>query len=366
MANEGPLIARTSETYQYYNENYPNIQRIREQNAQVSDTVRSKNEVNLVYDAVGESLKSGDKVLDCPCGLGFQADELAKRGLNVTAIDGSEDNVNFARNRAREGNVDFKQGLFSDLSSLVDHDSQDVVCCFRESFGYEPTVEGNVAHMQSMFDSLKQGGKLVLTWDFTPDMYRDGRKKDEVGVRREKKGTDEQGREIKYYSTSVPTELSDQVVPDEYIPERGFLQLKGNSPEAVENRTVRSYGKSQLVYVDAEGNEQPAPSFELREYFKPVIKKKASLIRRFFSIARRKEYHSDGYAQLGDSGESYDIPLVRAFCEHVGFEDVKCVPARKLDDGRWTVGIVATKPSLKNLDAQVASTRGKVSSTLEQ
>lgn len=349
MSNESPQPARSSETYEYYNGNYPNIQRIREQNAQVSDTVRAKNEVNLVYDAVGENLKSGNKVLDCPCGLGFQADELAKRGLNVTAIDGSEDNVNFARNRVREGNVDFKQGLFSGLSNLIEHDSQDVVCCFRESFGYEPTPEGNVSHMQSMFDSLKQGGKLVLTWDFTPDMYRGGRKKDEVGVRREKRGTDEQGREIKYYSTSVPTELSDQVVPDGYIPETGFSQLKADSPEAMENRTVRSYGKSQLVYVDAEGKEHPAPSFELREYFKPVIE-----------IAP-----SDRNAQLGDTGEYYDIPLVRAFCEHAGFEGVKCVPARKLDEGRWTVGIVATKPSLKNLETQIASTHESVDRVLE-
>lgn len=349
MVNERSQIAGSSETYEYYNENYPNIQRIREQNAQVSDTVRAKNEVDLVYDAVGNNLKPGDKVLDCPCGLGFQADELAKRGLNVTAIDGSEDNVNFARNRAREGNVDFKQGFFSDLSNLTESDSQDVVCCFRESFGYEPTVEGNIAHMQSMFDSLKQGGKLVLTWDFTPDMYRGGRKKDEVGVRREKKGMDEQGREIKYYSTSVPTELSDQVVPDEYIPETGFPQLKGDSSEAVENRTVRSYGKSQLVYVDAEGKEHSAPSFELREYFKPVF----------------ENVPSDGNAQLGDTGEYYDIPLVRAFCKYAGFEDVKCVPARKLDEGRFTVGIVATKPSSKVLDTQVTSTRERVNRVLE-
>ncbi len=350
MEKNQAVSSNEATTYDYYNEYYPNIQRIREQNASVSDTIRAKNEVDLAFDAAGENLKSGSKVLDCPCGLGYQADSLAKKGLEVTAIDGSDSNIAFANSRPHDGNVNFKQGLFKDLPNLLKPESQDTICCFRESFCYEPSVSENVEHLKSMFDILKQGGKMVLTWDLTPSYYRNGREKDEIGKIREKKGMDKDGREIKYYTKSIPTQLSDQVVPDEYIPESGFSNLKGDSPQAIENRTVRSYGNSQSVYVDNEGNEHISPSFELREYFKPVF----------------ENHQTNVNALLGDSGEFYDIPLVRALCEHVGFENVKCIPARKLDNESWTVGIVATKPSLQSLNNQIEETRGQVENILKQ
>mgnify|MGYP001565732882 CR=1 FL=1 len=332
-------------THTFYNEHYADLQRIEDQNRQTSETVRAKNEVDLVCDAVGDHFKYGDSVLDCPSGLGFQSDELARRGLKVTAIDGSSDNIDTATRRNREKAVDFKQGLFKDIPNLVDRESQDAVCCFKESFGYEPTVEENIAHMQSMFDVLKPGGKLVLTWNCTPSFYKKGRKKIVAKEAGQKLwGTDESGKRIGCYGVSEPPTIHAQIVPEEYIPEEGFSSLRGDSLQAKENRTVHSYVKTHHVFIDPDGNEHPTPSFEYREYFQPIFEKDSS----------------GKNAPLGETQEFYDIPLVRALCEHVGFSDVKCVPARKLSGETWTVGMVATKPSLQELRQGMEATRERL------
>lgn len=317
----------------------------------------------MVLDALkanGNMLKPGDHVLDCPCGLGFQAEELARNGLVVTAMDASQDNVEFSEKEHRSG-AKFKTGTFSEIPSKVPKGSQDAVFCFKESFGYEETPELNMRHLQSMFDALKEDGSMVLTWLYTPSYYA-GRKpkgnpiedveKMEIPEKEIAWITAKNGERIGQYRVTTAPKKRPQVIPDEFIPETGFKELKGNSPTAIENRTVRAYGRQNRILIRNGKRELQEEGFEIREYFKPIQANK----------------NNGKNAPIGGTHVYYDLPLMRALCEHAGFVDVQCVPARVVNDAgnpmesTWAVAIVAKKPSSKKINS-ITSAKGWVKRT---
>jgi SAM-dependent methyltransferase len=104
-------------------------------------------------------LRAGTRVLDAPSGAGRIAVRLAARGLDVTGIDISQEEVDEARRVAAERGVSacFEQG---DLRALPQR-SFDAVVCWGNSFGYLPH-EGTVEHLASTRSALRTGGKLVL------------------------------------------------------------------------------------------------------------------------------------------------------------------------------------------------------------
>ena len=104
-------------------------------------------------------LPAAAHVLDAPSGAGRIALRLAERGLRVTGIDISAEEVAEARRRAAERGVAarFEQG---DVRSLPEQ-RFDAVVHWGNSFGYLPH-HGTVEHVGSMRRALRPGGRLVL------------------------------------------------------------------------------------------------------------------------------------------------------------------------------------------------------------
>jgi SAM-dependent methyltransferase len=104
-------------------------------------------------------LPAGGRVLDAPCGAGRIAVRLAERGLDVTGIDISAPELEFARAAAANRGVEvrFEQGDVRDLPE----DDFDALVCWGNSFGYMPH-EATLDHLSACRRALGQGGRLVL------------------------------------------------------------------------------------------------------------------------------------------------------------------------------------------------------------
>ena len=105
------------------------------------------------------NLPAGARVLDAPSGAGRIAVRLAERGLDVTGIDISQEEIEEAGRIAAErgASARFEQGDIRELPEL----GFDAVVCWGNSFGYLPH-DGTVAHLASTRRALRRGGRLVL------------------------------------------------------------------------------------------------------------------------------------------------------------------------------------------------------------
>jgi SAM-dependent methyltransferase len=100
-------------------------------------------------------LPAGARVLDAPCGAGRIAVRLAERGLDVTGIDISAEEVEEARRRGSPAR--FEVG---DLRALP-QEAFDAALCWGNSFGYMPPDQ-TVEHLAATRRALRPGGRLVL------------------------------------------------------------------------------------------------------------------------------------------------------------------------------------------------------------
>jgi|SRR3989338_5217491 len=112
-------------------------------------------------------LKERDSILDVPCGYGRHSIHLAKRGYNVTGLDINTEHLDAARQRA-SGSVRFLQRDMRDIGSdLYGH--FDAVVNLTLSFGFFGD-DDNIRTAQQFYDALKDGGKLVLHSDVSPEI----------------------------------------------------------------------------------------------------------------------------------------------------------------------------------------------------
>ena len=100
-------------------------------------------------------LPSGGRVLDAPCGSGRIAVRLAQRGLDVTGLDISPEEIEAAR--ARGSTARFEVGDLRELPELA----FDAVVQWGNSFGYMPHEE-TLEALRSAAGALKPGGRLLL------------------------------------------------------------------------------------------------------------------------------------------------------------------------------------------------------------
>jgi SAM-dependent methyltransferase len=100
-------------------------------------------------------LPSGGRVLDAACGSGRIAARLAERGLDVTGIDISPEEIQAAR--ARGSKAAFEVGDLRELPEAA----FDAVVQWGNSFGYMPP-DATLAALRSAAGALQPGGRFVL------------------------------------------------------------------------------------------------------------------------------------------------------------------------------------------------------------
>lgn len=122
---------------------------------------RTKIEVDGIIRLLG--LRSGQRILDCPCGYGRHSIALARLGFEVLgsdingemlepALKGAEglDNIRFAKENMQSLNYD---------------NEFDAVLNLFFSFGFFETVEENNQVLKNFYDALKPGGKFMMHTD---------------------------------------------------------------------------------------------------------------------------------------------------------------------------------------------------------
>ena len=102
----------------------------------------------------------GDKLLDIPCGVGGQAASFAKRGCHVTGIDINPTLLEMARERAVNTGVEVEL-IEQDMRHYDGGAVFNAAFCVWGSFGYFDD-EGNRQQLESVFRSLRPGGKFLL------------------------------------------------------------------------------------------------------------------------------------------------------------------------------------------------------------
>lgn len=98
------------------------------------------------------------RILDCGCGKGRYARELATRGFEATGIDVCENNILELR-KHETSNLEFYR---HDIRNLFRVNYYDAVFSLFTSFGYYVSDTENSKMLRSMAAALKKGGILVL------------------------------------------------------------------------------------------------------------------------------------------------------------------------------------------------------------
>ncbi len=103
------------------------------------------------------------KIIDIGCGTGRHAIELTKRGYHVTGVDLSENQIERAREKAREAGVaiDFQIQDARDLP--FDKEVELAIMLCEGGFSLMETDEMNFAILRSAAKALKSKGKFIFT-----------------------------------------------------------------------------------------------------------------------------------------------------------------------------------------------------------
>ena len=107
------------------------------------------------------SIRSDDRILDLCCGPGRHSLELASRGFNVTGVDRTSLYLKEAREKAKSigVRVEFVQ---EDMRKFYRPDSFDVALNMFSSFGYFENHSDDRKVLLNIYQSLKEGGKLLI------------------------------------------------------------------------------------------------------------------------------------------------------------------------------------------------------------
>jgi SAM-dependent methyltransferase len=101
------------------------------------------------------------KALDLCCGPGRHTVEIARRGIEVTAVDRSPFLLNKAKARARKAKVRV-EWVKQDMRRFVRPKYFDLILNLFTSFGYFDDKNDDLKVLRNIYESLKPGGACVL------------------------------------------------------------------------------------------------------------------------------------------------------------------------------------------------------------
>ncbi len=103
------------------------------------------------------------KVIDVGCGTGRHSIELTRRGYQVTGIDLSESQLNYAKEKAKQSDlkIDFQKHDARNLPFVGEFDAAIMLC--EGGFSLMETDEMNFEILKNATKALKVKGKLIFT-----------------------------------------------------------------------------------------------------------------------------------------------------------------------------------------------------------
>jgi SAM-dependent methyltransferase len=105
-------------------------------------------------------LQPGDAVLDLGCGPGLYASRFAQRGYQVTGVDGSRRSIEYAREYARENDLDINY-RYENYLTLTDEDQYEAVLLIYGDFCPLNPDQRSIL-LTNIHRALKPGGFFVL------------------------------------------------------------------------------------------------------------------------------------------------------------------------------------------------------------
>jgi cyclopropane fatty-acyl-phospholipid synthase-like methyltransferase len=118
----------------------------------------TKAEVDYVV-SEGE-LKAGSKVLDLMCGYGRHALSLARKGMNVTAIDNLTDYIDEIKQIAEKESLPLSARLL-DVMQFQSEDQYDLIMCMGNSVCFFDKDDSEKLYSR-ISNTLKKGGKFIF------------------------------------------------------------------------------------------------------------------------------------------------------------------------------------------------------------
>ena len=116
-----------------------------------------------LLEAAVAAIGPGGPVLDCSSGIGSDAIALARKGLAVTASDGSQDMVAETRRRSEQYGIAMTVAWsqWQDLPHRVPGPFE-LVLCLGNSFVHTETRANRMAALEGMRKVLLPGGTLII------------------------------------------------------------------------------------------------------------------------------------------------------------------------------------------------------------
>ena len=120
---------------------------------------RARREVDFVAATLG--LRPGESVLDLCSGQGRHAVILARMGMQVVALDLSDDYLQLAQAAAKEAGVSLET-VQADMREIPGEQRFDAVINMFSSFGYLESEDEDAKVLAAIERSLRPGGRVLL------------------------------------------------------------------------------------------------------------------------------------------------------------------------------------------------------------
>ena len=129
----------------------------------------TKAEVDYLIDESG--LSAGSKVLDLMCGYGRHALSLARKGINVTAVDNLAEYINEIKEIAETDNLPIT-AVKQNVMQYQSKDKYDLVICMGNSMSFF-NEENSVKLFSKISSLLKTDGKAIFnSWIIAEIVYK--------------------------------------------------------------------------------------------------------------------------------------------------------------------------------------------------